>query len=135
MSETPAETLRRAAKLMRERAEAATPWPWAWEATGDKDSSWAVGFVQDEDGNPLTGEIGQGEGIVIDGVCESIAGNPTDGAHIAAMHPGLALAIAEWLDKVAADPRSSLPSWVEAGALAIACAYLSTGTGAEAEPG
>jgi hypothetical protein len=35
-------------------AKAATPGPWAWEATGEKDSSWAVGFVQDEDGNTIS---------------------------------------------------------------------------------
>jgi hypothetical protein len=68
-------------------AKAATPGPWCWEATGDKDSSWAAGLVQDEDGNVLTGEIGKGEGVIIDGVCESIDGNPADGAHIARHDP------------------------------------------------
>jgi len=78
-------------------AKAATPGPWCWEATGDKDSSWAAGLVQDEDGNPLTGEIAKGEGVIIDGVCESIDGNPADGAHIARHDPARVLReVAVW---------------------------------------
>jgi hypothetical protein len=68
-------------------AEAATPGPWAWEATGEKDSSWAVGLVQDEDGNTLCGQIEPGEGIVIDGVCEGIDGHLPDATHIALRNP------------------------------------------------
>ena len=72
-------------------AMAATGTAWAWEATGDKDSSWAVGHVEGEDGRPLSGEIDHGQGIVIDGVCESINGNLADAAHIARHHPARAL--------------------------------------------
>ena len=72
-------------------AKAATPGPWCWEATGDKDSSWAAGLVHDEDGNPLTGEIDKGQGVIIDGVCESIDGNPADGEHIARHDPARVL--------------------------------------------
>jgi hypothetical protein len=72
-------------------AKAATPGPWAWEATGDKNSSWALGFVQDEDGNDLSGELEHGAGIVIDGVCGSINGHVPDAAHIARNDPARAL--------------------------------------------
>lgn len=68
-------------------AKDATPGPWAWEATGDKDSSWALGLVQDEDGNDLSGELECGTGVVIDGVCESINGRVPDAAHIARNDP------------------------------------------------
>jgi hypothetical protein len=123
VTETPAETIRHAAKLMRERAEAATPSPWCWEATGDKDSSWAAGLVHDEDGNPLTGEIDKGEGSIIDGVCESIDGNPGDGAHIASWHPGVALAVADWLDE-AAGAYEAFAGAAPGHSLKVARAYL-----------
>jgi Family of unknown function (DUF6221) len=76
-------------------AEAATPGPWAWEATGEKDSSWAVGLVQDEDGNTLSGQIEPGEGIIIDGVCEGIDGNLADAAHIGLHNPAGVIADCE----------------------------------------
>ena len=72
-------------------AMAATGTAWAWEATGDKDNSWAAGHVESEDGCPLSGEIEHGQGIVIDGVCESINGNLADAAHIARHDPARAL--------------------------------------------
>jgi hypothetical protein len=72
-------------------AMAATGTAWAWEATGDKDNSWAVGHVEDEDGRPLSGEIEHGQGIVIDGVCESINGHIPDADHIARHDPARAL--------------------------------------------
>jgi len=72
-------------------AMAATGTAWAWEATGDKDNSWAVGYVEDEDGRPLSGEIEHGQGIVIDGVCESINGNLADAPHIARQNPARTL--------------------------------------------
>ena len=68
-------------------ARKATPGPWAREATGDKGNSWAAGFVMGEDENPLSGEVEHGRGVVIDGVCESIDGHLSDGAHIAANDP------------------------------------------------
>jgi len=72
-------------------ANAATPGPWAWEPTGDKDSSWAVGLVQDEDGSDLSGRLEPGQGVVIDGVCESINGHIPDADHIARHDPARAL--------------------------------------------
>src|SRR5450755_4470191 len=75
MSETSAETRRRAAHLMRERAMEATPGPWEHddaEVIADQES-------------------------VVDGL------NPANAVHIAGMHPGVALALADWLDAEARD--------------------------------
>jgi hypothetical protein len=85
------------ARLLEDEAaaRAATPGPWAWEATGDKDSSWALGFVQDEDGSDLSGELEHDAGIVIEGVCESISGHVPDAVHIARNDPARALREAE----------------------------------------
>jgi hypothetical protein len=69
------------------RAKAATEGPWAWEATGEKDNSWAVGLVQDEDGTSLAGQIEAGQGIVIEGICEGIDGHLADAAHIVLNDP------------------------------------------------
>lgn len=131
---TPAGELREAARLMRERAGKATPGPWAWEPTGDKDSSWAVGLVQDEQSEQaLAGRLDHGQGIVIDGVCESIDGRLADAEHIASWHPGVALAIADWLDVEGAilERRMSTES-VEVPALRVARAYLGTRGGSVA---
>lgn len=88
--------------------KAATPGPWAWEATGDKDNSWAVGLVQDDDEQPLSGQIEHGQGVVIDGVCESINGHVPDADHIARHDPARSLreveadrAILDRLDRAA----------------------------------
>lgn len=72
-------------------ALAATGTAWAWEATGDKDNSWAVGHVEDEDGRPLSGEIEHGQGVIIDGVCEGINGRLADAAHISRHDPARVL--------------------------------------------
>src|ERR1700733_4225229 len=81
-------------------AKAATPSPWAWAATGDKDSSWAVAFVQDEDESTLSGQIEPGEGIINDGVCEGIDGNLADAEHIALNDPAAVLADIEAKRKI-----------------------------------
>ena len=84
-------------------AKAATGTAWAWEATGDKDNSWAAGHVEGEDGCPLSGEIEHGQGIVIDGVCESINGNLADAAHIARHDPARVLRDVEVKRKLIAE--------------------------------
>jgi hypothetical protein len=84
-------------------AMAATGTAWAWEATGDKDNSWAVGYVEGEDGRPLSGEIGHGQGVVIDGVCESINGHLADAAHIARHDPARVLREVEAKRRILAE--------------------------------
>lgn len=112
-----AELLRRAAALMRERAEAATPGPWL-------------------------NRRGPGEHVlVVNGVVNVETANPReDRRHIASWHPAIALAVADWLDLSASDAWAWGPmcpcgdvcddcddnSWEQHArkALAVARAYL-----------
>lgn len=78
-----AEKLREAARLMRERAEAAKGSPWEFsEEPGRWSSEWAI-FSADA-GHDFA-------------MCES----DDDAAHIASWHPAVALAVADWLDDAA----------------------------------
>jgi hypothetical protein len=77
------------------RVDAATEGPWAWEQTGDKDNSWAVGCVMDEDEQPLSGRLETGQGIVVEGVCEGIDHNPADAEFIAHARTDVPALIAE----------------------------------------
>ncbi len=99
---TPAETLRAAARLMRERAQAATPGPWI-----------VAGLHRQ--GVASTAHHGGTTGVVGLGYTQEI-----DATHIASWHPAVALAVADWLDEEAA--------WTGQGddkhALAVARAYL-----------
>lgn len=72
-----AELLREAAALMRERAEAATPGPWEYKASG-----WRIG------GPSRDSRVGLGS-------------LPENAQHIASWHPAVAVAVADWLDKMA----------------------------------
>lgn len=92
-----AEILRRAAALMRERAEAATPGPWSGNYVPE--SAVANQHIIERwfvmgcfDGNPRnpTGPAA---------MCEY----EPDAAHIASWHPVVALAVAEWLEATAAE--------------------------------
>lgn len=103
------DTLRRAAALMRERAEAATPGP--WEAQQDGSGGWWIEA-------PYTATIAE---LDID-----YSVPQADAEHIAGMHPAVALAVADWLDTVArlmehGDPGGPL---LQKRALAVAHAYL-----------
>jgi len=107
-----AEILRRAAALMRSRAEAAT-WtssPWGVDEIG---AVWA----QEADGQPVP-----------------VASRATDqdAEHIASWHPTVALAVADWLDE-AAEQAALLDvalvaeeerSWAQRRAHTVARAYL-----------
>ena len=105
VTETPAETIRRAAALMRERAEAAmrdgaSKPPWA---VGARQSCGCCEVVTDADGSQIT-----------------VADDRQSG-HIASWHPFAALAVADWLD-AAAQAWDEGMEWDEA--LAVARAYL-----------
>lgn len=103
------------ARLDEEEAAAktATESPWAWEATGEKDNSWAIGLVQTEEGETISGRIDAGEGIVIDGVCESINGRLADAVHIIRHDPARVLREVEAgrmvLDLAATIMQSDIP--------------------------
>lgn len=108
-----AETLRRAATLMRERAEAAL----ACDPDPDK-HWWSTEGLRDILDHPGVGD----------------AEMEADAAHIASWHPALALAVADWLDRAAlenelahANYPEHAPWPVDDNALAVARAYLGEG--------
>lgn len=85
-----AEVLRRAAALMRERAEAATPGRWE---TSDSD------LTHPGAGMNVYSDL---EGPVVADCCGYQGGaGIQDAEHIASWHPGMALAVADWLDGTA----------------------------------
>lgn len=89
-----AETLRKAAALMRERAEAAEQQPWrAYDVSEFISTSptWEVGFTARDD-EPLVG----GQGVALANYIEK-----ADAEHIASWHPAVALAVAHWLAECA----------------------------------
>lgn len=88
---TPAEEIRSAAKLMRERAAAATPAPWFPRGDGD----WYV--CSEAYGLVTTGihdEPGGGHLVMVER-------DHRDAEHIASWHPIVALAVADALDNEA----------------------------------
>ena len=121
-----ADILRRAAALMRERAEAATPGPWAWEPpSGEKrpqgDESLVTAYVPDGDEHPATVLYGWGYDA------SGIDGKDADRAHIASWHPAVALAVADWLDHAAESADLNRSPYVDdhlSHALNVARRYL-----------
>jgi hypothetical protein len=92
---------------LRRLHEAATPGPWAWEMTGDKDNSWGVGIIVDDDENLITGRNEPGENLLVESVCEAGAdGNPADAELIVAMRNALPGLLAEVERLRAAAPAS-----------------------------
>ncbi len=83
-----AEVLREAARLMRERAEAATDGPWTVDDPG-------MGRTKEIFG-PIGALPGLGRQLP---VAERVFGR--DAKHIASWHPTVALVVADWLDAVA----------------------------------
>jgi hypothetical protein len=115
---TPAETLRAAATLMRERATAATPGPWRPVAGLWKTETFAAvigpkGVAE----NAETWLMATGRGAV---------SQEADADHAASWHPGVALAVADWLGIEAAALERGLPdkSGTKHAALRIARAFL-----------
>lgn len=102
-----AEVLRRAAALMRERAEAATDAGYGWqladlpganEVWADRDAAGHDAFMVATTATRLNPNLG-------------VTGH-ADAAHIASWHPGVALFAAEWLEQ-AADWREENPGEVD----------------------
>lgn len=102
-----ADVLRRAASLMRERAEAATPGPWTEDEILGCACCRAVRW---------------------DHRTRVLDASDNDTPHIASWHPAVALAVADWLENSAttieglADVGSSVV--VPPGCYAVARAYL-----------
>jgi hypothetical protein len=81
---TPAAELRAAAERLRQAATAATPGPWHVTVCGPNDDD---AYVVSPSRPVVIAEEPAG------------AGGQRDAAFIAAMHPGVALALAEWLEQ------------------------------------
>ena len=120
-----AETLRKAAALMRERAEAACPSPWRLgeHATLGPNEVWG-----DDDGWNASAVATTRTRLNPGGTFHADA----DAEHIASWHPAVALAVALWLEHAAARAEMKLlhgggteAVWSrERDALAVARAYL-----------
>lgn len=106
---SPAETLRSAAKLMRDAAGKAPAFPWRVEPGHLGGMPEYVRSVDD------------GEGTVAECWRE-----PGAAAYVAGMHPGVALAVADWLDSEArhADGGEGGIDCTPKHPLAVARAYL-----------
>ena len=104
-----AEILRRAAALMRERAEKAHGDRWAYDLTYHAN----------------TFEVTADDGLLL---AKGIPGAGTGrwtAEHIASWHPAVALAVADWLDREAAwEERGATLAGDRFQALAVARAYL-----------
>jgi hypothetical protein len=93
MTETPAETIRRAAALMRERAEAATPGPWLGVMGMFKDGGWpCVIAAQGDREDAQTWLMGAGN---------NDSAREANATHAGSWHPLVALAVADVLDNEA----------------------------------
>lgn len=110
MNTTPATLLRQAADKLRQLATAdgITPGPWRY----DPDTYW--------NRSPFFGQeyVGAGPAREIDCVAgtgpEGQPGAAEDAAFIAAMHPGVAVALAGWLEsEVVRLEHSTHPEWQE----------------------
>lgn len=96
MTTSPADTLREAATLIRERANAATPGPWHV----CDEPEWS-----EEDGRGVCGPAHEPIARLAEDWYEPDPGEPTaesDAEHIASWHPAVALAVADWLETDAA---------------------------------
>ena len=131
---SPAVLLREAASRMRALAEAATPGPWAVGEQHGRDiadEGWSEVVVFSE---ALPDKRSGYPGGVLAFTAIPTGDNDTeaqaDAAHIAAWHPAVALAVANWLDEVAAliEFGSELNRAGEVGAaLDVARVFLGTG--------
>lgn len=109
MSGTPAETIRRAAGLMRERAEGINLiFPWRAEGR-------VVTATQDFDGDDPDWDMGFGVAVCT---------RQDEAEHIASWHPLVAAAVADWLDAAAKLYEDPTRRVVGNHALKIARAYL-----------
>lgn len=82
---TPADQLRTAAEKLRHLAGIASPGP--WRTTGAGDHGWTVSMPS--------------SGLAIE--TEDSEQGAVDADYIAAMHPGVGTALADWLDSAAVD--------------------------------
>ncbi len=117
---SPAETLRTAARLIREKAEAVPQGAW-------KGRPWEAEECSDDEAGNCPCIVSQGErkppweaqDPLIQYVCD--AESEEHAAHIASWHPAVALAVADWLESAARDAEEIGP---DPAALAVARTFL-----------
>lgn len=112
-----AETLRQAAALMRERAEAASPSPWFTEPNTMAGRVWVAmtrTWWPKADAEPIFQVRHE----------ENYKQREHDAAHIASWHPTVVLAVADWLDNYASVMERDHPIAFADQALIVARAYL-----------
>lgn len=113
-----AETLRKAAALMRERAEADGSEGWQVEDANEGTMYHPLWMVTNEPfHNPPDTDDEPWLAV------ELHTGTRATAEHIASWHPAVALAVADWLDACAAVLHAK-PDAVKAHALTVARAYL-----------
>lgn len=113
-TKAPAELLRAAAVLLRDRAAKATPGPWNYcriDGRGDAPEKAEIfGGPRDEHGYL--------DGYVAGWVEEDEDGqrlSHEDGAWLEAVHPGLGEPLAAWLEQAADSLEAIHPHWIGAG--------------------
>ena len=130
---SPADELREAARLMRERAQAATSAdlglrPWAVTECSDKAARQCPCIVYQGEYMPYD----EPQVPLIQYVCD--AEDKAFAAHIAGMHPGVALAFAKWLEVKAANPGDHDHGYALAAARAYTHALLKNSRPGRAHP-
>jgi hypothetical protein len=111
---SPPEELRFAAKLLRERADAATPGPWQHMCLGSEGCLVlrATGTLRERGPHGRVARFGQKEWQA----------DHADAEYVATMHPGVARALADWLDRTVTDDEyGEVTGFDEALAVARAC--------------
>lgn len=99
MSDDTAATMRSAAKLMRERAEAASPGPWKFFLEG-RDHWGGDSIIQTGGDYDLTLDLTP-QPTDVSRRRQWLGQWSADQDCIAGMHPGVALAVADWLEETA----------------------------------
>lgn len=112
-----ADLLREAAKLMRERAEGATPGPWTmrdgWGPTDD--GLMVFARIANDAHETVIAPSGHPDGP------DGLEAKRYDAEHIAYWHPAVALAVADWLE---AEAKSEAWPSPHSAAVAVARTYL-----------
>ena len=117
----PAAELREAARLMRKRAEEATPGPWHALKSGDGQECYVISRDYGQVATGMHDEPDAAEFVLIER-------DQRDADHIASMNPLVAFALADWLEAEA--DRAATGVWalhaLTPGPLKFARTYLGT---------
>jgi hypothetical protein len=117
--QSPAETLRAAASLLRQRAEEATPGPWKPMVLGSE------GYLVHRDSGTIRE---RGRGRVARFGCKDWDADRADAEYVASMSPAVGVPLAEWLDADASSA-DSLLVWMPGGVSPLSGADHDAGWG------